>query len=350
MTASSPASSSSAQPAELLSDEEFGRELLEDAIPEFASGEWELVSYAVLDRRWQLKWVAVLALEYSMGPHTELRQARVLAKMYRRGAGPVCNQALRTLWDAGFRAPQTARVPRPYGYSAKWSVLIQEFVSGAPWVSFLGTDSDALRAASESSADWLLALQRSCVSAPRREIEYERRYYDLPRFVDELVRLHPEYDASLRDVLERLEPELQLELPRLPSHGDFNPKNVLFAEGAATAIDFDTFGSREAAFDVGYAVAQLLVMSHLTVGDVGPGRDAAVAFWARYVAEGGDAHFERVSVHVARTLVQSLHFELITLGTANAQVLDIWPELARTWLNGEGLAAAARPREASEHQ
>jgi Ser/Thr protein kinase RdoA (MazF antagonist) len=101
-------------------------------------------------------------------------------------------------------------------------------------------------------------------------------------------------------------------VPSVPSHGDYHPRNVFLTAGLTTAIDFDTFGMREPAFDVGYAIGQLLIRSCFHTGDFSSGASAALAFWRRY-ERGGQAPWPRVAVQVARTFLQSLHFELRAL-------------------------------------
>lgn len=112
------------------------------------------------------------------------------------------------------------------------------------------------------------------------------------------------------------------------SHGDLHPGNVFLADDDVVAIDWDTAARREPAYDVGYALSQLII-SPLHAGmPLHLGVAAATRFWDAYVERGGAASAPRVAVLTARAFVQSLHFELVTYGNGRADVLDLWPQAA----------------------
>jgi len=316
-------------------DDGYGWRLLAEAVPEIASGEWALLACVVTEVRKQRgKRIMTCALDYVPDGNGEARTDQLLVKIYGSDRGRPGYEALRELWRAGFRPPRALRVPRPYGYSGSHGALVQERVGGQPWADALRPGPRSLRLSSVRAADWLVRLQLSGVEAPDRG--YEDRFFAVGRFVDELAELSPAHDRVLRRLADTLEPLLgEPARPLVPSHGDFHPKNVLIGGRATTVIDFDTFGLREPAFDVGYAIGQLLVMSFLRLGDPSRGVEASQAFWDRYVARGGAAGWDRTAVHVARTLLQSLHYELCTLRTGRVELLRLWPQLAGSWLVSE---------------
>jgi aminoglycoside phosphotransferase (APT) family kinase protein len=108
--------------------------------------------------------------------------------------------------------------------------------------------------------------------------------------------------------------------------------NIFLTPTLTTVIDFDTFALREPAFDVGYAIGQLLIMSYFQTGAFARGAEAAVAFW-NYYQTSGRAAWDRVAVQIARTFLQSLHYELYTLRNNRLELLDLWTNLMETWLD-----------------
>ncbi len=44
----------------------------------------------------------------------------------------------------------------------------------------------------------------------------------------------------------------------------------------------------------------------------------------------------RVGTHVARTFLQSLHYELVILNNGRVDLIEPWTEQMERWLQGEG--------------
>jgi phosphotransferase family enzyme len=325
------------RPSKSLADEGYARRLLSACVPEIASGDWHVLSCQVTDiRGGRRKPVALYALTYRNGTEASTRTDQVVAKVYRakKDRAGSAHEALRTLWEAGFRPPARFRVPRPYGYSARRSASVQEEVRGTPWADFLHAEPGSLARASSRSAAWLSRLQRSGVVA--RPYEVGEEVGEAERYVRELTRRYPALGPRLKALLERLGPRLEAEeLPLVPSHGDFHPKNILLTDGLTTVIDFDSFGMREAAHDVGYVMGQILIMSHFRLKDVAPGAEAAIAFWERYQKD-GPAPWSRVAVHMSRTYLRILHYVLCALDTERPELLELWPPLMEYWLESDG--------------
>ena len=160
---------------------------------------------------------------------------------------------------------------------------------------------------------------------------------EVKRFAAELEAAHPESRPRFHDLAAVLAGRLAGEGgDAVASHGDYHPKNIFVAPMVTTVIDFDTFAQRRPAYDVGYAIGQLLIMSYFRTASFGAGVSAAQAFWARYREEGGPANWSDVSTHVCRTLMQSLHYELCTLRNGRIGLLELWPRLAQSLLSSDG--------------
>lgn len=325
-------------PSERMLANGFGPDLLRESVPEIASGRWQLVGCDLQEvRKQRRKRIVTYALRYRDGRGEH--EASIVVKLYGSDRGRGALEHMQTLWAAGFQPPAPFRVPRPYGYSAGQGALLQGVAGGTPWADFLGGELRALLEASRRAADWLIHLEGTSVAAPSRGPEEAAQ--DIRRFATELSAAFPQHADRLGGLAERLARRLGGRPARVvPSHGDFHPKNVFLEESAVTVIDLDTFAAREAGYDAGYAVGQLLVMSRFRLGSFEPGARAAAAFVARYAEQGG-APWESVATHAARTLMQSLHFELCTLRNGKVELLPLWPVLAEELMESDGPEALA---------
>lgn len=287
------------------------------------------------------KWLVFFRLACRGDPGGAVKTVNLVAKIYGTDRGAVALGALKTLRAAGFRPPGPHRVPAVYGYAPGFGVLIQERAPGIPWADFLTGGAERLAAASARAADWLVQLQGS--SAPAgphgRGSDIDR----IGRFGEELADNFGSRGAPARrlglEVIGRLNAG---SCPALPSHGDYHPQNVLLARRVTSGVDFDAFGLREPAFDAGYAVGQLLIMSYFRLGTFEPGGRGALAFWQRYHEVGGHAPWDRVAVHVARCFIESLHYELCVLRNVRTELLQLWTQQADLWLGSNGPATLER--------
>ncbi|MBW6437303.1 aminoglycoside phosphotransferase family protein [Actinoplanes hulinensis] len=274
----------------------------------------------------------------------ELCDGRWLAlKQYRDSQGAWTRKWLQRLTDAGFAPPARFAVTPARGWSGIHHTLVTDVAGGHPWTHWLRAPAAGC-AAAVAAADWLIRLQSLSVTLPDRT-RYragEQLRWQAGRLADQ----YPDHATRLLRVAETthrlLHDNRQAAGPGLvPSHGDLHPENLHVTRGGSptvTAIDVDTAGLRRPSYDVGYALAQLLVASWMRTGSFRPGAGAGLAFWRRWTAHNGtDA--DAVPAEVARTLMQSLHFELITYRTARTALLDRWLDIAEAVL-ADGLCAA----------
>ena len=318
-----------------LANGDLGRGVLARTIPEVSAGAWRLLSCQVAEvRKKQRKRIVFCLISYQNRADRQVKTTEIVAKIYGSDRGTKALRALQQLWEAGFRPPARYRVPRPYGYLPEQGTLLQANAPGATWASFLRGDERALAAASARAGAWLVQLQRIPVSVEARS--WTDDVASAQRWAQELASTFPHHASRLEPVAEQLIHTLRAEgIPLMPSHGDYHPENVFLTPSLTTVIDFDAVGLREAAFDVGYAIGQLLIMSYFQIRDFAPGASAALAFWRRYQV-GGQATWARVAVQVARTFLQSLHYELCTLHNNRVELLGLWPDLLEEWLNSDG--------------
>ena len=315
------------------------QEVLSQSIPELRAGTWRLISFQVT-AVWE-EWpnrIVFLLVTYEDQTSKSTKSTEMVAKIYRRNEGGAhALGALHELWRAGFRSPARYRVTRPYGYAPASGVLFQARAPGVLWADLLGGDKTWLLAASARAASWLVRLQNTAL-ADRANSGHDGDAALVQHATRELVSTFPDHVSRFQPVANRLIELLPSEgIARVPSHGGFHPGNVLLTPGVTTVIDFDKFGWREPAFDVGYCIGRLLIMSYFGRGEFIPGACAALSFWRRYKQE-GRAPWSRVSVQVSRFLLQCLHYELCVLRKNREDLLDWWPDLIEEWLCSHGPA------------
>lgn len=301
----------------------WARGVLAEAAPALAG---DLVGVRVLrDGR---KRLAVL--ERSNGRELVLKQ-------YSDDRGAWTRRWLQRLADAGFAPPARFAVTPPQGWSGTHRTLVTDLAAGRAWTDWLLAPVADRDAAAVAAADWVTGLQSLSVALPDRT--GYRASEELCRESGRLAERYPGRAVRLRRVADsvhhRLYRDLHQRAPDLvASHGDLHPENLYLAAGGqptVTAIDVDTAGLRRPSYDVGYALAQLLIFSWMRTGSFSTGAGAGLAFWRRWTADNGtDA--DAVPAEVARALVQSLHHELITYRTGRVDLLDRWLDVAEAVL------------------
>jgi hypothetical protein len=313
--------------------------LLREGIPGFRSGLWALISWDEKETRVHRGRRFVFGTMRYRDEKGTTATIGVVVKTYRRDPGTRSIRAMEQLWDRGFHAPSFFRVPRPLGRVPESNVLILEWVLGTPWNEVVKSGAGEDAGLSAGAAGWLVRLHSGPVVGVTEQKPGNAPPTAPPRpasrLAGELLRKFPGWAPLLEPVFGRLLERLPEAGGPVPSHGDFHPDNVFISPGAVTAIDFDNFGSREAGYDVGYAIGQLLIMSRLRSGDFRTGARAAADFWRRY-EDGGVATPDRVGVHVARTFVQSLHYELVTFDNGRVDLIEPWTDQIDLWLRSEG--------------
>lgn len=266
-------------------------------------------------------------------------------KQYSDDRGRTTNRWLQALVAAGLTTPSQFRVTPARGWSQRHRTQIADVAPGPSWSQWLRGSVPERRRSARAAAEWVLTLQQLPVALADRTgyRSLAGMRTEVERCLAELPDAGPELPWILEEASRRFKVTDETAC-RVPSHGDFHPNNLHLLPGSkliATALDLDTAGLRRPSYDVGYAIAMLLVSSWMHTGSFAAGADAAGVFWRRWVLGGAD--LEAVPAEIARGLIQSLHFELVTYRTGNLQILPLWTALAREALQVgvEGMLALA---------
>lgn len=257
----------------------------------------------------------------------------LVLKQYADDRGAWTRRWLQRLAEADFAPPARFAVTPTRGWSGTHRTLVTDLAPGHAWTHWLQTPAADRDAAAVAVADWLTRLQSLPVALPDRT--GYRSGEELRRQSGQLASQHPSHAPRLLRVAEAAHRRLYGNPGRLgpdlvASHGDLHPENLHVAAGkplAVTAIDLDTAGLRRPSYDVGYALAQLLVVSWMRTGSFSAGASAGLTFWHRWTTR-DSSNADAVPAEVVRALVQSLHFELITYDTGRTDLLDRWLHIA----------------------
>lgn len=262
----------------------------------------------------------------------------LVLKQYGDDRGASTARWLCRLADAGLTPPATNAVTLPRGWSERHRTLVTEIAPGRSWSEWTLAGPTHGREAAIAAARWLVRLQSLTVDLPVRTGHRAER--ELRASTTLLAYRFPQYAERLRaiehDVAQRLYAAAgAVAVPLVASHGDLHPNNLHLELDAptVTALDLDTAGLRRPSYDVGYAIAQLLILSWLRTGELVTGARSASAFWAMWRVSGTDA--DAVPAEIARALIQSLHFELITYATGRSELIEVWLTIAEVALAGD---------------
>jgi len=262
----------------------------------------------------------------------------VVLKTYRDDRGATTLRLLSRVSSAGLARPGRDAVTRGLGWSEEHRALVTERAPGVPWRAMLHAPGPWRTAGSAAVGRWLATLQSSDADLPVR-VNF-RDMADMARQAEALGTLLPDQADQIAELSAAAARVDDLPAALVPSHGDLHPNNIHLlwtsrtsgpAPGSptVTALDLDTVGLRRPAYDAGYALAQLLVMSWLRRESLVPGATAGRAFWRRWsrsTPAAGD--LDAVPAQFARALVQSLHYELAVLRNGRADLARAWCLLA----------------------
>jgi len=266
----------------------------------------------------------------------------VVLKTYRDDRGADTLRLLAQVSSAGLARPSRDAVTRGLGWSREHRALVTERAPGLPWRALLHAPEPWRTAGSAAVGRWLATLQCSDADLPVRA-SY-RDMVDMTAQAEVLGALLPELADWLAELASTATRVDSTPAMLVPSHGDLHPNNIHLlwsatTSGAAsgspvvTALDLDTVGLRRPAYDAGYAMAQLLVMSWLRRESFVPGAMAGRALWRRWSRSApGWSDLDAVPAQFARALVQSLHYELAVLRNGRTELARAWCLLAEAAL------------------
>jgi hypothetical protein len=202
--------------------------------------------------------------------------ATVIAKTYRGKKGQTAYDGMLALWHSPLSSGDVVAVAEPLAYVPELKLLVQGPIPAAQSLEELL--QSALLAATVAAleelhhymrmtAKGLAALHQSKVS-PTETMTWEEWLPDVHDLIERLNVPLPGLAGVVTPVLTQLE-AIAAQYPAdpsVPTHGTFDPEQVLIAQGQIGFIDFDSFCLAEPALDVGLFLAAIMD-SGLKVGE-----------------------------------------------------------------------------------
>lgn len=289
-----------------------------------ASRPWRLISA----RRKLSKVLFELEEERPDGP------VRFIAKISPEERTRVAFEALRSLWDAGFRPPGRFTVVEPVAYLPKRDLIIVERAPGAELVDLIQQRAANAHRNVQATAEWLARLHGADVRCDR----WSEAGTDPEVWARDLSTVLPEQSQLLAAVVDRARRRIPSEPADLvPCHGDFHPLNMFIADnGRLTGIDLDKFGKRDRTEEVAYFLSQTASIGFHRMGSFAATSDLRRTFLDRYRdCSGTSLDPAAMAPYIALTLIKNLHFDLFTYKTGRVHIAQDWLKAADGCLAGK---------------
>jgi aminoglycoside phosphotransferase len=270
----------------------------------------------------------------------ELKEESVIGKMYSdSNKGDASFQFLQYLWENGFGTDPQYTIVRPIAYFDEWKMMIMSKSPGQPlddWIHDPGVNNKQL---AFLIAEWLTRVH-SLPLTEVRQLERTRANADLNRLYEGLTELIPSGKEQLKSIYDdfvRISDQLKSDKTVL-LHGDFHTENVFIDDQKVIAIDFDHHFAGDPAWDVAYMACQIQVSSFFKKGDFDYFKPMIEYFIDTYLdtnpAYSRQAFLDRISIYSARSLFESLHYELCVLKTGNFSIVPPFLEKCELYLQG----------------
>ena len=249
-----------------LTDPEISRQMLEHSIGQSAPGYADLRLAACRPEVLSYKPGSRCTLRYHLAYPPELAErgwpSTVIAKTYRKDSkGRNAYEGMAALWATPLAASPTVALAEPLAYIPGVKVMVQGPVAGDQSLeellkAALADDTPAAAATLDGymrrAAAALAELHLSGVRHGET-VSLGERYAELHELVARLLAVAPELRGAAEPALTQLE-ALAAATPAdalVPTHGTFNPEQVLIDGERVGIIDFDDMCMAEPAFDVG---------------------------------------------------------------------------------------------------
>jgi hypothetical protein len=202
-------------------------------------------------------------LEYTASPDPSPRSPQVvIGKVYRKGSkAQNAYEGMLTLWHSPLADGSAVTLAEPIACLPDLKLMLQSTIPGEKsledllksWIDRPNQEEqEDLHRYMRMTAAALAAFHRSG-AVYGEHVELGERFVDIHKLIHRLTVLLPELGKAILPLLERLEnlAALYPEEAVVPTHGTFNPEQVLIDGEQIGFIDFDDYCMAEPALDVG---------------------------------------------------------------------------------------------------
>jgi hypothetical protein len=271
-------------------------------------------------------------VNYEHAERTESVLKIVIGKAYYRGDGAGTFELMRRLWANGFSSENRLCIPEPIAWIPAKQLLLQGKASGRPLYDHLPTPEDGITRA-RNAGRWLAKLHSTDVGPASVPLPRSFEADKLTVYADALAERHPDLGGRVQAVAATAAAVLADagSGPVVPTHGDYQPKNIYVSRRRTTVIDFDRHALAPAARDLAHFMGQCMTMSWVRTGSferIGPWNEA---FLAGYRATTGAAGLETLPAYLARTFLEILYYKLVVKPVADPGFAPAWLDQCEQW-------------------
>jgi hypothetical protein len=255
----------------------------------------------------------------------------VVGKAFHKGDGERAGQLLAALREAGFDDPRFG-VPRPLGWDPGRRLLAQEEAPRGTLHALLDDHLDE-PGPPRRVGQWLARLHTlPRLPVPPLAEDFEER--KLAEYGAALALTLPSHASRVEQLAEATRDALQrLDLPRVPTHGDYQPKNVHLDALRVVVIDFDRAALAPAARDLGHFIGQTRTMAASRHGSLDSATRWVQAFLEGYAEDGGSPEAAAAApLYVARTFAEVLFYRLVVRPVGHTSFVPAWLDAWETCL------------------
>jgi len=208
-------------------------------------------------------------LEYSPSSDPSSGNHQVMiGKIYRKGSkAQNAYEGMLTLWHSPLMHGDAVTIAEPIAFLPDWKMMLQTRIPGELSLEDLLKSvidrpnkeaQEKLYHYMRKTAVGLAAFHRSG-AAYGKHVELGERFTEIHELTRRLTILLPEFEGSMLSLLKELETLATLypEEQAVPTHGTFNPEQVLIDGERIGFIDFDDYCMAEPSLDVGLFLAAI---------------------------------------------------------------------------------------------
>lgn len=266
-------------------------------------------------------------------------QKIVIGKAYYRGEGTRTYDVMRELWAQGFAEDPDLRIAEPLAWIPDLYLLLQGPAPGRALYEQLDDPAKALDDV-RATGRWLAKLHTTRVrTIPSLPLDHETQ--KLSTYCSGLSQVLPGSAAriaalttSVLHALAGTEHALAV-----PTHGDYQPKNIYVSSGQVTVIDWDRVALAHPARDVAHFLGQSMTMSYSRTGSFDAISGWNVAFLDGYGQRGTDDFDSVLPAYLARTFLEILYYKLVVKPVRDAAFVPAWLDQCERWIEPAAVRA-----------
>ncbi|WP_045521868.1 aminoglycoside phosphotransferase family protein [Neobacillus niacini] len=272
----------------------------------------------------------------------ELEEESLIGKVYSdQKKGIESYRFLQYLWNNGLGSDPQYTIVHPIAYLQKWRLMIMSKSPGKTLDDWIHDPNMNSKQLAFLISEWLTRMHEIPLTEIR-EATRTRANADMRRFYEDLTERIPKEKSRLKSIYDKFikNSEKNRTDETVLLHGDFHTKNVFLHEENVIAIDFDHHFAGDPAWDVAYLACQIQVSGFFKKGNFDFFQPMIKYFIEKYF----DAHpaydkqsfLDRISLYSARSLFESLHYELCVLNTGKFTIIDPFLTKCELYLQGKG--------------